>query len=400
MKSRIKKLIKRQDGQIFLIALVLLAIGGLMLPPLLSFMGTGIKVSELHEEEMLSLYAADAGIEDALYLLRQTNPEDIPSGNITGNITNINGNYVDYTIETKIIGEDTRRYRIISNATDNHDGSVTTIEVVVQVTEIYSSYGVLALDGPIVLGGSLDLGTASGFPVNIHANGNIISGNAQEVSGNVTATGNITKVDALPPYEEHDNVNYEVTVGIDTSDSSTYYTVTHAANATVYNDLTISGNMTIGPALVNGDLTINGGNVTLADHVWVTGDMKLQPNTVIISTANVSEDTPIEDMNAIIAQGQIRSTTENIIIGSDGNYPLLISLYVGDPAIAFNGGIFIGAILYAPYGEINIKGSPDIEGAAIGRSVDINGNYSATYPFPAQQDDNKRELDILSYIIK
>src|SRR4030042_672636 len=111
MKSKLKKIIKRQDGQIVLIALVLLAIGGLMLPPLLSFMGTGIKVTELHEEEMLSLYAADAGIEDALYRLKYLPPEAFSLGNNTGNITNINGNYVEYEIDLEIVGEDTRRYK-------------------------------------------------------------------------------------------------------------------------------------------------------------------------------------------------------------------------------------------------------------------------------------------------
>ncbi|MFC1948113.1 hypothetical protein ACFLXY_09370 [Chloroflexota bacterium] len=400
MKSKVRKLLKRQDGQIFLIALVLLAIGGLMLPPLLSFMGTGIKVSELHEEEMLSLYAADAGIEDALYVLKYQSP-DIGEFPIIGNITNINGNSVEYFIELDIIGEDTQSYAITSTATDIIDDSATTIEVFIQVTEIYYTYGVLTLDGDLDLSGAaLTLGSEDQeFPVNVHANGNIIrNGNLLTVWGDVTATGTIDNdIVAAPPYEKNAGVDYDVIVEIDTSDSSSYFL--DAMGGDYYGgDLTIDGYTELGPAYIDGDLIIKStGTVNLTGHVWVAGSLNI--NGDLFSTANVSENTPIEDMHAIVLEQPFVCNADIVSIGSDGNYPLFISLYEGDSAMSLTGG-YIGAILYAPNGQIDIAGNADVEGAAIGKYVEINGNYNATYPFPAQVDDNERELDILSYIIK
>ncbi|UCD09678.1 MAG: hypothetical protein JSU79_03275, partial [Dehalococcoidales bacterium] len=60
----------------------------------------------------------------------------------------------------------------------------------------------------------------------------------------------------------------------------------------------------------------------------------------------------------------------------------------------------IWAILFAPNGHIDSAGGAYIQGAAIGKSVRIQGNSPLNYPFPAQHDDSERETDILSYIIK
>ena len=58
---------KRESGQAFILVLILLLIGGLMLPPLLAFASTGLKASQVYEQKTDELYAADAGVEDALW---------------------------------------------------------------------------------------------------------------------------------------------------------------------------------------------------------------------------------------------------------------------------------------------------------------------------------------------
>ena len=50
-----------------ILALILLAVGGLVITPLLYYMGSGLKVGQAYEELMYELYAADAGIEDAIF---------------------------------------------------------------------------------------------------------------------------------------------------------------------------------------------------------------------------------------------------------------------------------------------------------------------------------------------
>ena len=395
MKSKLKKLIKRQDGQIFLIALVLLAIGGLMLPPLLSFMGTGIKVSELHEEEMFSLYAADAGIEDALYVLQYQSP-DTSEFPYSGNISSINGNYVDYTIELEIVGEDTQSYKITSTAADLLDGSVTTVEAFIKVTEIYSAYGVLALDGDIRFGGGVEIGDESGLPTNIHANGSISSASTTTVSGNATATGYITNITVTGDYTITENVDHQVTVDIDTSHSSAFYL--DAWGGDYYGDLSINGYAELGPAFIDGDLVVQPGQtLNLTGSIWVTGAVDVKGT--VDSVANVNDDTPIEDMYAVISESTLSFGAQSEI-GSEGHYVLLISLATSNPTIDVGGNGEAWAILYAPYGHIDSAGGTSILGAAVGKSVRIQGNSPLNYPFPAQQNDNERQIDILSYIIK
>jgi hypothetical protein len=50
--------------------LLLLALGALMLPPLLGVMTTGLKAGQMHEFRLRTFYAADAGVEDALWYIK------------------------------------------------------------------------------------------------------------------------------------------------------------------------------------------------------------------------------------------------------------------------------------------------------------------------------------------
>lgn len=68
---KLSKIIKvfhnRQNGQVFITALIILMLGSLMLTPLLAFMSTGLKTGQAFEEQTDLLYAADAGIENAIW---------------------------------------------------------------------------------------------------------------------------------------------------------------------------------------------------------------------------------------------------------------------------------------------------------------------------------------------
>jgi hypothetical protein len=67
MKTAFNKLTRNEKGQALPIVLVLLLIGGLFTAPLLGYMGTGLIAGQVHEDRMEELYAADAGVEDAIY---------------------------------------------------------------------------------------------------------------------------------------------------------------------------------------------------------------------------------------------------------------------------------------------------------------------------------------------
>jgi hypothetical protein len=61
---------QREGGQALILVLILLLLGGLMLPPMLSLASTGLKAGQLIEQKTDELYAADAGVEDAIWNTR------------------------------------------------------------------------------------------------------------------------------------------------------------------------------------------------------------------------------------------------------------------------------------------------------------------------------------------
>jgi hypothetical protein len=60
-----------EEGQALIIALILMLLGGLIIAPVLSYVGSGLIIGkDVHEKRMAELYAADAGVEDGLWYLQ------------------------------------------------------------------------------------------------------------------------------------------------------------------------------------------------------------------------------------------------------------------------------------------------------------------------------------------
>jgi len=78
MKKILNKLIRNEEGQALILALILLVVGGLIIAPLLGFMSTGLIAGQVFEKKMDGLYAADAGVEDALWKLINDPPVQYP----------------------------------------------------------------------------------------------------------------------------------------------------------------------------------------------------------------------------------------------------------------------------------------------------------------------------------
>jgi len=73
--------LKDESGQGALVAvLVLLVLGGLMMPPLLSLMNTGLNAGRMHESKLEEFYAADSGVEDALWQIKNDELDDLFAG--------------------------------------------------------------------------------------------------------------------------------------------------------------------------------------------------------------------------------------------------------------------------------------------------------------------------------
>jgi len=134
MKRKLKELGRDEAGQTFILVLILLLLGGLMIAPLLGFMGTGLKAGQAYEKRMAELYAADAGVEDALWQI-MTKPAGLPQAEDDPpmppySIADVNGKQVNLITITYI---DETTYRIEATATSVDVGSSTTIESYVNI---------------------------------------------------------------------------------------------------------------------------------------------------------------------------------------------------------------------------------------------------------------------------
>jgi len=158
MKIPLNRLIQDEKGQAMLLALILLLISGLMAAPLLAHMGSGLLTGQVYETRTAELYAADAGVEDAVWKIQTQVPEVkftqcYQSTNYT--IRNVNGNSVAVNITSmRFVNNVTLDYRIVSTATG--DGSGTKIDAYITGTNVYGNYSGL-LNQIITSQGEIDL---------------------------------------------------------------------------------------------------------------------------------------------------------------------------------------------------------------------------------------------------
>ena len=135
IKITLNRLVRDEKGKALILVLINLVLGGLILTPLLGIMSTGLMAGQVYERKMYEYYAADAGVEDAIWKIQNKEVVICP-GDPTRSYTlsDVNGKSVDVTI-TYIDG---LTYRVVSTATG--DGGATEIEAYINITPIYDDY--------------------------------------------------------------------------------------------------------------------------------------------------------------------------------------------------------------------------------------------------------------------
>ena len=209
MQTVIKKAIRDESGKVLILALILLVVGGLIMGPLLGLMGTGLAAGRVYENKTSQLYAADAGLEDAINWLVEGRPPDWPwTGTDPGpwqrsRALQINDNSVNVTIE--VYGPpDSDTYKITSTATEA--GRSTTVTSVVSAKARFKGCYLTGnqtlgnqsgpLTGDIIVEGDIEL--ENSYALNITGafiDGNLHLANQSELTlngGVVCVTGNIT----------------------------------------------------------------------------------------------------------------------------------------------------------------------------------------------------------------
>jgi len=160
MKSVMKKLVIDEKGAALILALILLLIGGLISAALLGHMGSGILAGEVYEKRTAELYAADAGVEDAIWKIQHGEVSACPAQPIEPpyNI-NVNGKNVTVYIEYDV-GNGMYRISSIAITDGNGDGGIAAIDsstaVEAYVSSLYMDFSAL-LDHAIVSYDTIDV---------------------------------------------------------------------------------------------------------------------------------------------------------------------------------------------------------------------------------------------------
>ena len=324
-------------------ALILLLISGLMVAPLLAYMNTGLRVGEVYENRAAELYAADAGVEDAMWKVEQgvvKPPSSCDDPEYWAyNITDVNGKRVDYSI-TYLKNNPTYRYLIQSTAIS--DGGTTTVESYVKFTpgsELNIFGGALASKTSITLKKDStvngDVYYCSGSPLD-----------PNQVSGNWTPRG----CGEFP--QQTENLAFAAAMKA------------LAMNGTTYpNGLTISEPRSLGPAYIIGNLYMSRDvTVTITGVVYVTG------------TITAKSEFTLAGCGVVVAEGDIYLS--KIAAFGDDCDSMLMSL---NGSITFKKEATVNALIYAPNGPINFDKSATVFGGVVGQSIEADKEGSFTY---------------------
>lgn len=179
MRTRMVMIARGESGKILVLALVLLVLGALLLTPLLGLMSTGLTAGQTYERKTAELYAADAGVEDAVHWLIHGKPEEWdwaldPTDPVWNRSTPIDINDRSVAVVVREIADNT--FEITSTATSADGGSTTVVSTVWAVPKFQGCYEEEGLelgqnqstiiDGDLYVVGDVELNQHSGLVVN------------------------------------------------------------------------------------------------------------------------------------------------------------------------------------------------------------------------------------------
>ena len=370
---------KNESGQgVLAIVLLLLMLGAIILTPLLVFMSTGVKAGQVYESKLQEFYAADAGVEDAIW--------EIKDGNLSVPVYSysLDEKVNDRNVTITINDTGTGIYLINSTATSG-DGGSTTIECYV-------------LNIPSFL---------NLFDNAITSNGTVC------VKGDVN--GSVVAADCTPQGEGCNTTNCTTNTTINWPSElqlSTYYRKQVKDLTSYEGDIDIDGSDTFIPRLYkDGTLDIyNGKNTpataTLNGTVYVTNDPSPSTEYDLQIGVKVPKNFTLNlNDQTIFCEGGIKVTDACNITGSG------CIIAVGDVYFAPKGdvgGLGDFVFLMSIEGSVTLQPGGDFYGSVAG-NADVTlrpGNLlqwinpddlEGTLNFPTE---TVGELTVVSYTIK
>jgi hypothetical protein len=345
----VKGAVRGQKGAALTLILILLVIGGLILTPLLGLMGTGLISGQLYERKTTELYAADAGVEDAIWRIQGNDLTFVGNSSGPWDLT-VNDKNVKVIVHRKdwdpTCGENIT-YQILSAAVTDDGGGTAAIG---SSTTIDAHLSVSYLD----LSALLDNAIISDDTIDIQPN-NYIGGDVWlpdeedlETSPGVTINGTVKDSDDMmitwPTAEQ----------------LSTYYMEDVEDAPDCGPSIDVQYTNTTGPCYRQGSLTVDNtgdhATLTLEGTVYVMGDATFAQAGVHGYTINLNEQT-------VFAEGNIGFPSNAVTISGSG-----CIIAVGDinfqPSIASDGDDFV--LVLSVEGEVGFQPSGNFTGCVAG----------------------------------
>jgi len=346
-----------EAGQILILVLILLAMGSLLVVPMLRLSYTSQRYHQTVEINTLNAYAADSGIEYCRYAIYNY-PAEIQQSPLDENLV-INGIDVHVTAEWIY---DAGAYLINSAASRAQRSCSIECMIVVDV----GLFGnVVACDGNLEITNCQFENPDFPGESDMYTNGDIDIVNSY-IDGDVKASGTISW--DTPTVITGEIIEGTVVLEFPEIDPQIHEDKAKAGGTYIGNYNT--GDETLGPLYIDGDLNFGGGDaVVLAGTVYVTGDVDMK-------------NADVTGFGDIVAEGDLTFTNYTYTVEDPVYLPLLMTIGV-DKSITLGNdrsGIGTMAILYAPNGEIDLT-NVDVSGSVAAPLVRLN---NATIEYPAE----------------
>ena len=365
----------KESGQILVWALILLAIGPLLIVPMLQLSSNIQKYNQMTEIYTLNTYAADSGIEYAKYQI-YNNPSDIQETPLNENLV-INGIDVYVTAEYNF---GAAAYDITSTA--EKAGRSLTIDCTI-VIDVGLFGNVVACDGDLTIT-QCDFVSDLQGEADIYTNGDIDLFQST-VDGDVKASGVVRN--------HSSTVTGEIIEGAEALEFPPIDAELHEEKAKLGGTSgSISWNKqstkNLGPLYIQGDLNVMKTDIVLHGTVYVTGN-------VYIDQSNIS------GFGDILCEGGVGFNMDHYsyTIGDSPILPLIMAIN-GGVDLTHDEGDGTYGILYAPQGLINLD-HVEVTGSVAAPAVNL---VQARINYPAEMrgraDLPGAGLDIVTYLFE
>lgn len=256
MKKHLLRLLKEQTGQALPLALAMLALGSLVIHPLMNLTMDSLKTGKTEENRLYEHYAANAGISDGLWqLVAESAGLPAVGANWTYNIPDTNGRAVSVTISHS--ENTTWVIESIATSSDGHSTKlVSHLQEMIIPPNAISSPSITIKNGGIVNGDIQYDSSANGTLSNQGTiNGDIIDAPVNWPTIEAVSAYYLAQVQSAPTHEG----NLFLSLGSET----------------------LADPYSLGPIYINGNLKINsivGGAVRFDGTVYVEGNVSVGPN--------------------------------------------------------------------------------------------------------------------------